>query len=127
MITPFIDYKIATLYQLLLIYPDKKKLYLKHHVRCYLLSMYQIPAELFVHALCRQISLDCMFLESQQIIDYSLLLGLHFRAPEHLKALLETPGSLHKPEHTFAKHGTSHIEKSITCVLLVISYKNTSM
>lgn len=40
---------------------------------------------------CRQISIDCEFLESQQIIDYSLLLGLHFRAPEHLKALLELP------------------------------------
>lgn len=34
----------------------------------------------------RQISLDCKFLESQSIIDYSMLLGLHFRAPEHLKA-----------------------------------------
>lgn len=42
--------------------------------------------------MCRQISLDCMFLESQQIIDYSLLLGLHFRAPEQLKALLN-PGN----------------------------------
>lgn len=40
---------------------------------------------------CRQISLDCMFLQSQHIIDYSLLLGLHFRAPENLKALVEPP------------------------------------
>lgn len=39
--------------------------------------------------LCRQISLDCMFLESQCIMDYSMLLGLHFRAPEHLKTPLE--------------------------------------
>uniref|UniRef100_A0A1D1YJ34 Phosphatidylinositol 4-phosphate 5-kinase n=1 Tax=Anthurium amnicola TaxID=1678845 RepID=A0A1D1YJ34_9ARAE len=38
-------------------------------------------------SLFKQISLDCMFLESQHIIDYSLLLGLHFRAPEYLKAL----------------------------------------
>ncbi|XP_064969484.1 phosphatidylinositol 4-phosphate 5-kinase 1 isoform X3 [Musa acuminata AAA Group] len=37
-------------------------------------------------SLFRQISLDCKFLESQSIIDYSMLLGLHFRAPEHLKA-----------------------------------------
>ncbi|XXG60888.1 hypothetical protein AAC387_Pa04g2687 [Persea americana] len=36
-------------------------------------------------ALLKQIYLDCMFLESQCIIDYSLLLGLHFRAPELLK------------------------------------------
>ncbi|KAL8061124.1 hypothetical protein ABFX02_02G067900 [Erythranthe guttata] len=42
-------------------------------------------------SLFKQISLDCGFLESQQIIDYSLLLGLHFRAPEHLKSLLEPP------------------------------------
>ncbi|GMH25075.1 hypothetical protein Nepgr_026918 [Nepenthes gracilis] len=40
-------------------------------------------------SLFEQILLDCMFLESQQIIDYSLLLGLHFRAPENLKPLLE--------------------------------------
>lgn len=35
-----------------------------------------------------------MFLQSQQIIDYSLLLGLHFRAPEQLKAILESADSL---------------------------------
>jgi len=40
-------------------------------------------------ALFRQISLDCSFLESQHIIDYSLLLGLHFRAPEHLSLHIE--------------------------------------
>ncbi|XP_068641173.1 phosphatidylinositol 4-phosphate 5-kinase 8-like isoform X2 [Aristolochia californica] len=40
-------------------------------------------------SLFKQISLDCMFLESQCIIDYSLLLGLHFRAPDHLKAVVE--------------------------------------
>ncbi|KAL5704327.1 1-phosphatidylinositol-4-phosphate 5-kinase [Ranunculus cassubicifolius] len=46
-------------------------------------------------ALFKQIALDCEFLESECIIDYSLLLGVHFRAPEHLKALLNlssTPG-----------------------------------
>lgn len=30
---------------------------------------------------CRQIEEDCKFLESEQIMDYSLLLGLHIRAP----------------------------------------------
>ena len=29
----------------------------------------------------RQIEEDCKFLESEQIMDYSLLLGIHFRAP----------------------------------------------
>ncbi|XP_041010885.1 phosphatidylinositol 4-phosphate 5-kinase 8-like [Juglans microcarpa x Juglans regia] len=50
--------------------------------------------KLLRESLFRQISLDCMFLESQRIIDYSLLLGLHFRAPEHLKALVENPSAL---------------------------------
>ncbi|KAL2342185.1 hypothetical protein Fmac_010125 [Flemingia macrophylla] len=40
-------------------------------------------------SLLKQISLDCKFLESQHIIDYSLLLGLHFRAPENLKAFVD--------------------------------------
>ncbi|TYJ40770.1 hypothetical protein E1A91_A04G163500v1 [Gossypium mustelinum] len=38
-----------------------------------------------------QIADDCAFLKSQQIIDYSLLLGLHFRAPEPLDGLVEPP------------------------------------
>ncbi|MBA0614349.1 hypothetical protein Godav_014655 [Gossypium davidsonii] len=38
-----------------------------------------------------QIALDCNFLKSQHIIDYSLLLGLHFRAPEQLNGLLKPP------------------------------------
>ena len=46
-----------------------------------------------------------MFLESQQIIDYSLLLGLHFRAPEHLKALLEPPTTASNPESSPADDG----------------------
>ncbi|KAH7431404.1 hypothetical protein KP509_08G046800 [Ceratopteris richardii] len=33
-------------------------------------------------ALLRQIECDCKFLESEHIMDYSLLLGLHFRAPQ---------------------------------------------
>ncbi|XP_022725529.1 phosphatidylinositol 4-phosphate 5-kinase 7-like isoform X2 [Durio zibethinus] len=41
--------------------------------------------------LFHQIAMDCEFLKSQQIIDYSLLLGLHFRAPEQLNGLLESP------------------------------------
>ncbi|GAA0154292.1 kinase [Lithospermum erythrorhizon] len=55
--------------------------------------------------LCRQISLDCDFLKSQGIIDYSLLLGLHFRAPEHLKSLLEPPDSVHQLENPVAADG----------------------
>ncbi|CAL0325064.1 unnamed protein product [Lupinus luteus] len=49
-------------------------------------------------SLLNQISLDCKFLESRHIIDYSLLLGLHFRAPENLKALAELPGSTQRQD-----------------------------
>ncbi|XP_027336794.1 phosphatidylinositol 4-phosphate 5-kinase 7-like isoform X1 [Abrus precatorius] len=50
-------------------------------------------------SLLKQIYLDCKFLESQHIIDYSLLFGLHFRAPENLKALVEHHGSMHHQEN----------------------------
>jgi 1-phosphatidylinositol-4-phosphate 5-kinase len=38
--------------------------------------------------LCRQIEIDSKFLEAQQIMDYSLLLGVHYRAPQHLRSHL---------------------------------------
>ncbi|KAL2231427.1 UNVERIFIED_CONTAM: Phosphatidylinositol 4-phosphate 5-kinase 8 [Sesamum indicum] len=60
---------------------------------------YEFQMDRSLHeSLFRQLALDSAFLESQQIIDYSLLLGLHFSAPEHLKSLLEPPDSLHKVE-----------------------------
>lgn len=49
-------------------------------------------------SLFMQIYVDCKFLESQQIIDYSLLLGLHFRAPQNLKALVEPPEALQRQD-----------------------------
>ncbi|XP_022967571.1 phosphatidylinositol 4-phosphate 5-kinase 8-like [Cucurbita maxima] len=55
--------------------------------------------KLLRQSLFKQISLDCMFLESLNIIDYSLLLGVHFRAPEKLKALLEPPATVHNPDN----------------------------
>ncbi|PQQ09408.1 phosphatidylinositol 4-phosphate 5-kinase 7 isoform X2 [Prunus yedoensis var. nudiflora] len=55
--------------------------------------------KLLRESLFKQISLDCMFLQSQQIIDYSLLLGLHFRAPENLKAFSQPPGTMHNHEN----------------------------
>ncbi|CAN1275975.1 Phosphatidylinositol 4-phosphate 5-kinase 9 [Linum perenne] len=36
-------------------------------------------------SLLKQIEIDSKFLEAQRIMDYSLLLGVHFRAPEHLR------------------------------------------
>nr|GMD92887.1 phosphatidylinositol 4-phosphate 5-kinase 8 [Ipomoea batatas] len=74
--------------------------------------MYEFRMDKLLHeTLIKQLSLDSQFLESQHIIDYSLLLGLHFRAPEHLTALLEPPDSLCKPKST--PGGISHREISI--------------
>ncbi|KAK7256193.1 hypothetical protein RIF29_29631 [Crotalaria pallida] len=35
-----------------------------------------------------QIEIDSKFLEAQRIMDYSLLLGVHYRAPQHLRPLM---------------------------------------
>ncbi|XP_008779154.2 phosphatidylinositol 4-phosphate 5-kinase 9-like isoform X2 [Phoenix dactylifera] len=37
-------------------------------------------------ALLKQIEIDSKFLETQHIMDYSLLLGVHYRAPQHLQS-----------------------------------------
>ncbi|KAH6802684.1 phosphatidyl inositol monophosphate 5 kinase [Perilla frutescens var. frutescens] len=39
-------------------------------------------------ALLEQIKIDSKFLESENIMDYSLLLGVHYRAPQHLRSLM---------------------------------------
>ncbi|KAM2161416.1 hypothetical protein FF1_044381 [Malus domestica] len=57
--------------------------------------------------LFKQISLDCKFLQSQQIIDYSLLLGLHFRAPEDLKGFSQPPAAMHNHESLPADDGVT--------------------
>jgi len=49
--------------------------------------------------LLQQIDCDCKFLESQRIMDYSLLLGLHFQAPQNAKMFLPWHSTeLHVPE-----------------------------
>ncbi|KAL3029492.1 hypothetical protein AAZX31_03G167000 [Glycine max] len=37
-------------------------------------------------SLLKQIEIDSKFLEAQHIMDYSLLLGVHYRAPQHLRS-----------------------------------------
>ncbi|RZB96628.1 Phosphatidylinositol 4-phosphate 5-kinase 7 isoform C [Glycine soja] len=83
-------------------------------------------------SLFKQISLDCMFLESQHIIDYSLLLGLHFRAPENLKALVEPP-RLMQPPHSLPSEDDAHkqgeqliIPKGLLLVAHEPSFVNTA-
>ncbi|KAI3755224.1 hypothetical protein L1987_55020 [Smallanthus sonchifolius] len=80
-------------------------------------------------ALFKQIHLDCAFLESQQIIDYSLLLGLHFRAPEHLKAHLVAPDAFHRPQKTPANDSsTCHTDLSIPPKgLLLVTHEPSSV
>ncbi|KAK4478680.1 hypothetical protein RD792_014173 [Penstemon davidsonii] len=39
-------------------------------------------------SLLQQIEIDSKFLESENIMDYSLLLGVHYRAPQHLRTLM---------------------------------------
>ncbi|KAL4348824.1 hypothetical protein GQ457_17G001910 [Hibiscus cannabinus] len=57
--------------------------------------------------LFHQINVDCAFLKSQQIIDYSLLLGLHFRAPEQLNGLVEPPNMMPNMESSLAGQGVT--------------------
>jgi 1-phosphatidylinositol-4-phosphate 5-kinase len=45
-------------------------------------------------ALLQQIGIDSKFLEAQHIMDYSLLLGVHYRAPQHLRSLMSTNRSM---------------------------------
>ncbi|KAK6942731.1 Phosphatidylinositol-4-phosphate 5-kinase, core [Dillenia turbinata] len=45
-------------------------------------------------ALLTQIKQDSKFLEEQHIMDYSLLLGVHYRAPQHLQTLMRHNGSI---------------------------------
>ncbi|XP_068470286.1 phosphatidylinositol 4-phosphate 5-kinase 7-like isoform X2 [Phaseolus vulgaris] len=83
-------------------------------------------------SLFKQISVDCMFLESQHIIDYSLLLGLHFRAPENLKALVE-PSRLMQPQFSIPSEDDAHkqgeqliIPKGLLLVAHEPSFVNTA-
>ncbi|KAG5556815.1 hypothetical protein RHGRI_007164 [Rhododendron griersonianum] len=45
-------------------------------------------------ALLKQIETDSKFLEAQNIMDYSLLLGVHYRAPQHLRSRMSSNHSI---------------------------------
>jgi len=40
---------------------------------------FPLPFEIEATHLCRQVDRDCDFLEQERIMDYSLLVGVHFR------------------------------------------------
>ncbi|XP_050233998.1 phosphatidylinositol 4-phosphate 5-kinase 7-like [Mercurialis annua] len=81
--------------------------------------------KLLRESLFKQLSEDCHFLESQHIIDYSLLLGLHFRAPEQLKAILQSAGAMPNiPENLpFGDGITSQVEPLISTGLLLVTHE----
>ncbi|KAK8967217.1 Phosphatidylinositol 4-phosphate 5-kinase 1 [Platanthera guangdongensis] len=62
-------------------------------------------------SLFRQISLDCTFLESQSIIDYSMLLGLHLRAPECLRSSLKSESKNESPSLIIDNFGTYKLDE----------------
>jgi 1-phosphatidylinositol-4-phosphate 5-kinase len=82
-------------------------------------------------ALFKQISVDCEFLESQDILDYSLLLGLHFSTPENLNALLDPPDTLHNPDSLASEDGTIISNSSDTVIppkgLLLVTHEPSSV
>ncbi|XP_071729866.1 phosphatidylinositol 4-phosphate 5-kinase 7-like isoform X2 [Rutidosis leptorrhynchoides] len=82
-------------------------------------------------ALFKQIYLDCVFLESQHIIDYSLLLGLHFRAPKNMNTLLDAPDAYQWQQNL---HATTdgitqrNVDRSIPPVgLLLVTHEPSSV
>ncbi|XP_010533934.1 PREDICTED: phosphatidylinositol 4-phosphate 5-kinase 7 [Tarenaya hassleriana] len=84
--------------------------------------------KLLREALFKQIYLDCSFLESLQIIDYSLLLGLHFRAPEQLNDILEPPNSLSDQDSIASVDAGSSQELSIPPKgLLLVTHEPSSV
>lgn len=58
---------------------------------------------------CRQIEIDSKFLEAQNIMDYSLLLGVHYRAPQHLRSLMSYNQGLVDGLGVVAEEGGIHI------------------
>jgi len=54
-----------------------------YHAFCFKIEYCLLPS--WSYSLCRQIEIDSKFLELQQIMDYSLLLGVHYRAPQQLR------------------------------------------
>eukprot|EP00249_Psilotum_nudum_P023329 c28832_g2_i2 orf=2-790(-) len=58
--------------------------------------------------LLKQVELDCGFLRSQKIMDYSLLLGIHFRAPQY--AILSAEQLLPESDETLPYNEALDIE-----------------
>ncbi|XP_068636814.1 phosphatidylinositol 4-phosphate 5-kinase 9-like [Aristolochia californica] len=56
--------------------------------------------EVLLRMLPKQIAIDSKFLESQCIMDYSLLLGVHYRAPLHVQSFVSNRQSVNADDLT---------------------------
>ncbi|KAL8135916.1 hypothetical protein AgCh_010510 [Apium graveolens] len=70
-------------------------------------------------ALIKQIEIDSKFLEVQNIMDYSLLLGVHYRAPQHLRSLMSYNQGLADGLGVVAEEGSMEDEISPQGLVLV--------
>lgn len=59
----------------------------------------------YINLSCRQIEIDSKFLEAQHIMDYSLLLGVHYRAPQHLRTFMSSNRSVRDGLEMLAEEG----------------------
>ncbi|KAL2326366.1 hypothetical protein Fmac_025424 [Flemingia macrophylla] len=60
--------------------------------------------------LCRQVDRDCNFLEQERIMDYSMLVGLHFRGVSCSDAV--TPSGFSPGPQTPTGYSLSHMNFS---------------
>ncbi|KAH7297318.1 hypothetical protein KP509_26G065500 [Ceratopteris richardii] len=77
-------------------------------------------------ALLRQIDLDCKFLEHERIMDYSLLLGIHFRAPQFSAVFSSHPSQ----QQTLCDGGQKFYDSDTSNALYLVAHepqKNTAL
>ena len=66
---------------------------------------------------CSQIEIDSKFLEAQHIMDYSLLLGVHYRAPQHLRSLMFYQGITADGLEMLAEEGEAYFQNWCSTII----------